>query len=302
MRSMRTGSIPMDDSQERLIPRTVSLASVASVAVDSVVQRSPSTRSELINQADSSTQSVEEIKRKRWSLEQGFYAAMGGYIVSIEEQDEWILDDGKTVTPAGILALAGLDMLPDVDKSTVTVKSKADGVTKTLVVIQAVWMVIQSLVRQSGLHVTLLELNTLAHVVCAVAMYGLWWKKPQDVKESMEIQLELDLATFMSSYQFRRKFEATIDDRNEATDKRSKAWMSLVPNRSGYTICGSVKGHYSELDPPNDNQFSRRFSKPDGVVMLFPGQSLKGIPVALQEGYGDSPPSHLTIYEVTCFQ
>ena len=43
-------------------------------------------------------------------------------------------------------------------------------------------MLVQALARKvEGLPITLLELNTIMHVVCALIMYLLWLKKPQDV-------------------------------------------------------------------------------------------------------------------------
>ncbi|KAF8453267.1 hypothetical protein BDZ91DRAFT_668735, partial [Kalaharituber pfeilii] len=61
-------------------------------------------------------------------------------------------------------------------------KSKADSLAKLLVCGQAGWMVIQCIARKStGLPVTLLEINTVMHVVCALFMYFLWLKKPQEV-------------------------------------------------------------------------------------------------------------------------
>ena len=31
-----------------------------------------------------------------------------------------------------------------------------------------------------GVSISLLELNTLAHAVCALFIYGIWWQKPQE--------------------------------------------------------------------------------------------------------------------------
>lgn len=45
-------------------------------------------------------------------------------------------------------------------------------------------MMIQTIARKvAGLPVTLLELNTLVHIGCAIILYLLWWCKPQDVSE-----------------------------------------------------------------------------------------------------------------------
>lgn len=59
-----------------------------------------------------------------------------------------------------------------------------DALGKTIVCSQAIWMVIQCISRNaSGLPVTLLELHTAMHVICALVMYLFWWDKPQDIAE-----------------------------------------------------------------------------------------------------------------------
>jgi len=62
-------------------------------------------------------------------------------------------------------------------------KSKVNSLAKGLVCIQGCWMLVQGVARKfHGLPVTLLELNTIIHVVCALLMYLLWLKKPQEVE------------------------------------------------------------------------------------------------------------------------
>ncbi|PMD31518.1 hypothetical protein L207DRAFT_640790 [Hyaloscypha variabilis F] len=61
--------------------------------------------------------------------------------------------------------------------------SKADAFTKAFACIQSGWLIIQCIVRVSvGLPITQLELATMAFVVCALAMYLLWWHKPFGVE------------------------------------------------------------------------------------------------------------------------
>jgi hypothetical protein len=56
-------------------------------------------------------------------------------------------------------------------------KSKADILQKCLVVIQVLWMVIQCISRKiTNLPLTLLEVHTMVHVVCAVLFYVCWFK------------------------------------------------------------------------------------------------------------------------------
>lgn len=86
-----------------------------------------------------------------------------------------------------LLAKSGL--LPPISEREISDKSKADGLAKTLVCLQAIWMVVQVISRLvDGLPVTLLEVNTLGHVVCALLIYLLWWHKPRLVREPTVLQ------------------------------------------------------------------------------------------------------------------
>ena len=72
----------------------------------------------------------------------------------------------------------------DISKKYLQEKSKANGLAKSLVCLQASWFCVQCLVRVGqALPVTLLEINTFAHSVCALLVYILWWYKPLDVEQ-----------------------------------------------------------------------------------------------------------------------
>lgn len=90
-----------------------------------------------------------------------------------------------TLTPRGVLRLAELGKLPDSYTSrTVEDKSKASFLAKFVVCFQALWIIIQVGGRYAtNLPVTLLELYTVLHTICAVAMYIIWIDKPFDVNQ-----------------------------------------------------------------------------------------------------------------------
>lgn len=130
-------------------------------------------------------------------MERGFYVLMGGIEIipkiklasngdfghgRVKEEGE-----GRTLTPAGALFLTKLGILPPIPVETINDKSKADLMAKLLVCVQGSWMLVQALGRKiDGLPLTLLELNTIMHVVCAILMYVLWFNKPQDVQTPLE--------------------------------------------------------------------------------------------------------------------
>lgn len=95
--------------------------------------------------------------------------------------------DRLILTPTGLLFLAEEEpsLIPNIAESVISDKSKANGMAKTLVCLQATWFCIQCVTRiVQGLAVTLLELNTFAHALCALMIFLLWWDKPLDVEDS----------------------------------------------------------------------------------------------------------------------
>ncbi|KAL8876517.1 MAG: hypothetical protein Q9198_005306 [Flavoplaca austrocitrina] len=114
---------------------------------------------------------------------------MGGYAFSIESADGAILPSPHTraaLTPAGIMFCLRHEpnILPYVSPEQIKDKSKADGLKKTLVCAQATWFCVQCIARLAkSLPLSLLELNTVAHALCTLVIYLLWWHKPLDVEE-----------------------------------------------------------------------------------------------------------------------
>ena len=120
-----------------------------------------------------------------WTLTQAYFAVMGGYIVS----DPCSSGRALTLTPAGIVALAENGSLPRISDMHINDKSKADAFAKGLVCIQAGFLIFQVVARaQQSLTVTLLEIHTLMHVLCALVMYLIWFHKPYDVLSPVEVK------------------------------------------------------------------------------------------------------------------
>ena len=131
---------------------------------------------------------------KPWSRVHSFYANMGGFVVDLDEvcQVEGSNFTTKvsrlTLTPRGVALLARCGYLPRISKEDILDKSKSDNVSRLLSVLQALWMLAQIVGRLIGkMPVTLLEVNTLAHIICAVIIYLLWWDKPKLINEPTKI-------------------------------------------------------------------------------------------------------------------
>jgi hypothetical protein len=246
---------------------------------------------------------------RKWTLMHGFFAVMGGITISTRDEYQKIFVDGRTVTPRGVIALAEMDLLPNIDIHDISAKSKSDQIAKTIVVLQASWMLVQTIARAaSGLPITLLELNTFAHVLCAVFMYAIWWHKPQNVAEPLNIYLEQSDAaaiaiaspSFLSRFLYINKpssnsqvqtehVHSNPKGRRSKRNRRSRSanegfWLDpfLPENKSNYRVVGTAdygwRGPLLPFIRTEDIDQVRKIkaqTKPDGLVMLLPGQSLE---------------------------
>jgi hypothetical protein len=251
----------------------------------------------------------------RWTMENGFFAVMGGY--RIREMKDW--PNGCTLTPRGVYFLAKLKSLPAVDKESILDRSKADELVKGLACCQALWLVIQVIARKaSGLPITLLELNTVAHVVCAILMYIVWWHKPQDVNqpefvdvrdpgldtllsESSTIWGELGIPPSIPQDDMIGDESGDSHTRQKPSDQRSPDgdtdWRQALPkNESGIRVVGDIAEHLIDYRHQTLVAIKERI-KPAGTVMLVPGQRLEGSRFTVW-GW----PVHLTTEEVQFIQ
>lgn len=111
--------------------------------------------------------------RHEWTMAHDFFASTGGFAFEFNHSDKYcsssFLPNGcpqrLTLTARGMAFLSACGHLPDVPKADIMDKSKANNLAKALVIIQASWLLIQVIGRLiAKLPVTLLEVNTIAHV------------------------------------------------------------------------------------------------------------------------------------------
>ncbi|KAG2111835.1 hypothetical protein DEU56DRAFT_896527 [Suillus clintonianus] len=129
-----------------------------------------------IRESSSTPRPAEEFKE--WTMTHGFFAWMGGFMLYV---------DGKprvTLTPHELLEFVGdgyVDM-PLISEAEINDRSKGDGLSKAIALLQLAWFVVQLVARYGqNLPITLLEIDTLAVAALTCVAYGLWWKKPKDV-------------------------------------------------------------------------------------------------------------------------
>jgi hypothetical protein len=156
-------------------------------------------------------------RRHRWTTVHSFYANMGGFVFDTSDADINFLPNSRqrlTLTPRGLLYLLEHepDLIPEISEEHIYDKSKASGLAKTLVCLQALWFCVQCIVRfAQGLAVSLLELNVFGHAICALLMYFLWWDKPLDIKEPTVLSGKM--VREMCALMCMRSFPSATEDR-----------------------------------------------------------------------------------------
>jgi hypothetical protein len=124
----------------------------------------------------------------KWSTAHSWYLLMGGFYFETRGSNTKDFIPGSprlTITPAALQFMAATKppLLPEIDEEVILDCSKADRVTKLLALMQAFYMVVQSISRVvKRLPISQLEVNTIGHVLCAFAIFFFWFDKPKDVQ------------------------------------------------------------------------------------------------------------------------
>ena len=94
--------------------------------------------------------------RHTWTMVHGFYAVMGGIALEISESEseKFLPFKNKEIWFIGTKGIRGLawlesgrEVIPNVSEEEIKSKSKANGLGKNLVCIQALWFIAQCLTR-----------------------------------------------------------------------------------------------------------------------------------------------------------
>ncbi|RPB06996.1 hypothetical protein P167DRAFT_438632 [Morchella conica CCBAS932] len=131
------------------------------------------------------------LRETPFGMEGAFFAVMGGYTFCPldryehpEYQRTLSADAMVLLLRMGIVDGKGLASL----KNEVKDKGKANVLAKFLVCAQALWMVMNCFLRRAAhLPITIIELNVIVHVFCAVIVYACWWKKPHDAGSAISL-------------------------------------------------------------------------------------------------------------------
>ncbi|KAL1629129.1 hypothetical protein SLS56_005572 [Neofusicoccum ribis] len=132
-----------------------------------------------------------------WSMTHSFYAVMGGFTFTMREGSRVYMPDDRerrsiTLRHEAVRFVAKHEptLIPKLTVNAIRDKSKASSFVKIVTLFQAVWFSVQCIVRMAqGLSISLLELTTFAHCICALLIGAFWLQKPLSVQESNPLEM-----------------------------------------------------------------------------------------------------------------
>ncbi|KXN87505.1 hypothetical protein AN958_08754 [Leucoagaricus sp. SymC.cos] len=134
-----------------------------------------------------------------WTLTHGFLFEMQGLVYFIDGKPSKPLREGGWICLRRLIGDVGREEIINhpsqiprrfiISEEEINDKSKGDAFTKLLVVLQTSWFIIQCIARWAAhLHVTELEIVTLAFAFLNIIIYIVWWNKPQNMDAAIRIQ------------------------------------------------------------------------------------------------------------------
>ncbi|KAF8188028.1 hypothetical protein BJ912DRAFT_408550 [Pholiota molesta] len=130
---------------------------------------------------------LKEGEGPQWTLAHGFFLQMGGFMLCESGRPvQTLIDGSRKENNEETRLLWNIQQKvidpPRITEEDIQDRSKGDDISKTFIVLQTTWFVVQCIARWSQrLPVTELEVVTLGFAMLNGITYGLWWDKPQNV-------------------------------------------------------------------------------------------------------------------------
>ncbi|MCJ1460479.1 hypothetical protein MMC28_010861 [Mycoblastus sanguinarius] len=130
--------------------------------------------------------------------------------------------------------------LKEVSEGQINCLSKSDSLKKVITCFQAFWFVTQVVSRlHEGQAVKILEVSTSAYVLCVIAAYAFWWKKPQGCTLPLMIETS-DLAIVELAQTSYASVEGTWREFVWGGADWFKGGMNLVPLTAFPVLFGAI--------------------------------------------------------------
>ncbi|KAF9473970.1 hypothetical protein BDN70DRAFT_866848 [Pholiota conissans] len=150
----------------------------------------------LFRDSQLSASSKSSMNRPQWTITHGFFLQMGGFMLSEDGRPIHTLIDGSRWEIPEEWKLInnikkGIISPPRLTEEDIQDRSKGDIISKTIIILQTTWFIVQCLARWSQrLPLTELEIVTLGFAMLNGITYALWWNKPQNVGRPVFLERE----------------------------------------------------------------------------------------------------------------
>jgi hypothetical protein len=247
-----------------------------------------------------------------WTRVHSHFALMGGFVFEAKRMHPTIMDEDRkrlTLTPVALrkMAVNAPALLPDLSREGIRDKSKANGLAKFLVCVQAIWFIAQTVGRlATDLPISLLEMNTLLHAFCCLFIYLAWWHKPLDIEEPHVINIADDHAgkicawmmvkdkqhgylsafkddskgnsSFISGTRLRLAYIEDLELEDDATTKGDDTKAKMLKQIALSRVKNREEGRIEELSKSDytSAKMSKKNTLGKACVKLYPGQKVHG--------------------------
>ncbi|TGO53394.1 hypothetical protein BCON_0124g00120 [Botryotinia convoluta] len=192
------------------------------------------------------------------------YAMMGGFAADVSHLHNVI--KRATFTTEGIIFLSSIGRTPHVKKEEIDDKSKQDSVGKAVVCLQGIWSIGQAIERKiTGYPTTMLEVHTVVHVVCALALYTMWGNKPLDVGVPTMLDFRDEDEKYLA---YMLMLGSERGDRSLGLHPPKKWITDLVPDsHNGFKIFNDTPDTKIEYDEPTFVMFQDTQAPPERLLV-----------------------------------
>ncbi|KAL9048986.1 MAG: hypothetical protein Q9206_005749 [Seirophora lacunosa] len=154
-----------------------------------------------VGQWESARRSVKNFKAitppgRKWSKRQAFFADMGGYHLESPGYPTFPLNAPQLL----FMISKGYVEFPAEDETDIEDRNKRDGLARLLTVGQILVFLIKAIVRASRhLHITSLEVTTLAFIFAMILASWFWKDKPQDINVPIILKSKVTISDVLTN-------------------------------------------------------------------------------------------------------
>ncbi|KAF5356584.1 hypothetical protein D9758_008199 [Tetrapyrgos nigripes] len=167
--------------------------------------------------------------RSEWTISHSFFLTMGGFMLvdgKGQRVRPLLVDD---VLQSTALKLNAAISLPTISEKEIQDRSKGDALSKTLILFQTTWFLVQVLARVVlRLPITELELITVAFASLNVLAYAFWYNKPLNVDCAIPVLLLDDSFLDSNSHRYQSEISSIHFLENPIYRSQSASTTSLV--------------------------------------------------------------------------